>query len=369
MGKSTTKKTYEYVKDYIESFGYVLLSDEYAHGRTHLEVMCGKKHPSYMVTFNNFSRGKRCPHCAQISREKSRRLNFSDIQEYVSKCDGYTLLSTEYKNNTTKLKFQCPKGHIFYMSWAHFSRGQRCSECDITKKQSYEDVKRFVELYEYELIAEWHNDGIKRVEVRCPQGHEYTVNFADFKYGYRCRICSGHQKKTIDEVKEYMSQFDYVLLSKTYKNSFTKLSVQCPKGHIYEVKWNNFKSGKRCPVCIRSKAEESIESILKVLGVRFIREYSYHDLLSDIGNPLRFDVAIFNENGLVFLVEADGEFHFKKYYEEQNFELIQYHDSLKNTYCSTHSIPLLRIPYTQFDNIEAILSTELAKYNLLSLAS
>jgi hypothetical protein len=38
-------------------------------------------------------------------------------------------LSTEYKNNHTKLDVLCDKGHIFGISYGNFKHGRRCPIC------------------------------------------------------------------------------------------------------------------------------------------------------------------------------------------------------------------------------------------------
>jgi hypothetical protein len=63
------------------------------------------------------------------------------------------------------------------------------------------------------------------------------------------------------------------------------------------------------------------------------------------------------------LIEYDGEFHYKKFYEEQTFETGQYHDKLKDEYCLKHNIKLIRIPYWEFDNIENILMKEVSEFD------
>ena len=55
------------------------------------------------------------------------------------------------------------------------------------------------------------------------------------------------------------------------------------------------------------------------------------------------------------MIEYDGEQHFRpiEYFGGQKkFELQQKHDTIKNEYCKNNGIPLLRIPYFKYDNIE-----------------
>jgi len=71
------------------------------------------------------------------------------------------------------------------------------------------------------------------------------------------------KKHTYEYVKNFIKSEGYTLLSDTYKNGQVKLSVKCNKGHEYEVKFNKFQQGQRCPFCynelIFSKQERVIQ--------------------------------------------------------------------------------------------------------------
>jgi len=67
------------------------------------------------------------------------------------------------------------------------------------------------------------------------------------------------------------------------------------------------------------------------------------------------------------LIEYDGEFHYKpaRYSKDKNKMLVklkyqQENDNIKNIYCKNNNIPLLRIPYWEFKNIETILEEEIS---------
>ena len=57
------------------------------------------------------------------------------------------------------------------------------------------------------------------------------------------------KRLTYDYIKNKIEKEGYKLLSKEYKNSSTKLKVECMKGHQYKVTWNNFQRGERCYKC------------------------------------------------------------------------------------------------------------------------
>lgn len=166
---------------------------------------------------------------------------------------GYKLISTEYKNIKEKLLFECPEGHIFESIWDNFLRGHRCPKCATLNKAkaesfSEEYVRNYFLTYGYILLSEYVNS-VTKVKVQCPEGHIYDVTFHMFKNGgTRCPYCA-NVIISYDEIKNYIESEGYVLLSKTYINAKTKLKLQCPHNHIFEINWNNFKSGKRCPEC------------------------------------------------------------------------------------------------------------------------
>jgi very-short-patch-repair endonuclease len=74
---------------------------------------------------------------------------------------------------------------------------------------------------------------------------------------------------------------------------------------------------------------------------------------------LPFDFYLEDYN---ILIEYDGELHYKesRYKNSQDkLNIIKNHDNIKNNYCKENNIKLIRIPYTEFDNIENILKKEL----------
>lgn len=106
-----------------------------------------------------------------------------------------------------------------------------------------------------------------------------------------------------------------------------------------------------CGCAIQSAGERYIESVLKEFDIQFIPQYSFDDC-KDV-NPLRFDFAVFETNSLMYLIEYDGKQHFEPvdwFGGIENFKKQQRRDEIKNNYCKSNNIPLLRFPYTLSDN-------------------
>jgi hypothetical protein len=94
------------------------------------------------------------------------------------------------------------------------------------------------------------------------------------------------------------------------------------------------------------------------------KEFSTTFLIFKANNKHQcFDFTVFKNNKLHTLIEYDGEQHFKpvkfnkQTSEESNvrFNDLQFKDALKDSYCKDNNINLLRIKYTEYNNIENIL--------------
>ena len=111
-----------------------------------------------------------------------------------------------------------------------------------------------------------------------------------------------------------------------------------------------------------SRGEIKIEEILQESGLNFTEEYSFSDLYSSNGRPLRFDFAVFDdENNLMFLIEYQGIQHYiakSKFGGNSGLKKQQYNDMLKREYCRKHNIILVAIPYTDesFVNYDYIMN-------------
>lgn len=100
---------------------------------------------------------------------------------------------------------------------------------------------------------------------------------------------------------------------------------------------------------LASRGEIKIHEILEMAELNFKEEYIFEDLVSMTGHPLRFDFAVFDDNGeLDFLIEYQGIQHYEaksKFGGYTGLRKQQYNDMLKRDYCKKHGIPLVLIPY------------------------
>ena len=287
----------------------------------------------------------------------TKRFTYEEVKEYIESF-GYELLSTGYKNNHTKLKIKCPKGHECEMCFKSFKKGNRCFYCHGKIKYEYEDVKRHIESFGYKLLSDEYINFGEKMRIMCTNGHEFLMDFRHFKRGQRCSKCGGTEKYTIEEVKKYIEINNYKLLSDKYINNKKKLKIKCSNNHIFEMSFDCFKNKEhRCPICNVSKGEQRIMDWLNNNNIKYIYDEPYFNgLLSPLGNPLRPDFII--EDRKIW-IEYDGEFHFGERFKGDSFEIMQEHDIIKDMYAIKNKWRLIRIPYWEFNNIEEILEKEL----------
>lgn len=182
----------------------------------------------------------------------------------------------------------------------------------------------------------------------------------------RCPKCSKCKPETIKIIKDFNKLIDnktrgeFIIMNE-YINNFIEVQIKhdlC--GHCWSELPLIFLNKLKCPICDshRSSGELRIRSFLELNYILFEEQYGFENCKDN--NILRFDFAIFNNNfDVQYLIEYDGIQHFKaiEYFGgKKAFEKSQYHDQLKNEYCEKHNIPLLRIPYWEFNNIEKILT-------------
>lgn len=165
--------------------------------------------------------------------------------------DSYILLTEEYINSKQKLEYICPNRHRHSISWANWRKGQRCHFCvEIGRKINiFNDVKLEFEKEKYELLTIEYINNQQKLEYICPNGHKHAITWNNWQQGNRCPYCAGQVKLTIEFIKKEFEKESCKLLSKEYIDNKQKLSYICPDGHIHRISWNSWKKGHRCPIC------------------------------------------------------------------------------------------------------------------------
>jgi hypothetical protein len=297
---------------------------------------------------------------------------------------------TEYKNSKSSITVKhlnCGytwtlRANIFWNKKNHLKKGRPpCPNCN-TKPADYDSiVDRIKQMAgkEFVVINNYINCTTKiKIKHVNNCGYEFEITPKIFMYKRlkcpKCKRPSLYKESVHDKLSQKYGN-EYVLLDE-YVDSTTKMKFQHNTEKCNEIfyrNWNHFYSAERLCPCTRpfSKGEDSVMDFLDSISIEYKKQYTFHDCKGDF-KSLPFDFSIFNEDdNIICLIEYDGRQH----YEPVNFGgcsdevALQEHlntfknDQIKNEYCRTNNIPLLRIPYWEFDNIPNVIEDFLLQLN------
>lgn len=149
------------------------------------------------------------------------------------------------------------------------------------------------------------------------------------------------------------------------KNKWKCRCNLCGNEEVY-INTSNLYRQETCGCQLESKGVRKIKDILLNHNISFIQEKRYSDLIfNDTKYQARFDFYVDDS----YIIEYDGIQHFKsgngQFDNKEKFQKTQDHDKIKNEYCFKNNIPIIRIPYTELDNIDLeMLQPETSKYLL-----
>lgn len=102
------------------------------------------------------------------------------------------------------------------------------------------------------LLSEDYKNNSQKLTVKCPKEHIFHPSLRDFIYKESgCSTCSKNKRYTFEEIASILKEEDYTLISKFKTKDGTRIKVLCKNNHEWEVSWGNFNStGRcRCPKC------------------------------------------------------------------------------------------------------------------------
>lgn len=312
---------------------------EYERADKKVHLICPNNH-DWEVTPSHFRRGVRCPKCQNRSSSQAKERFLSLV-----KLEGYKCYD-EYKGNKVKVEMECPKGHRYKVRPNDFTTGHRCRSCSISnspeimarKEKSKRELELLAKTRGFKILGEYLNLDSK-IEMECPKGHVRKYNIGHFKNGFGCPVCSNTDK--IEAEKDFhnlLKKEEYKAKSE-YTSCMEKMTCECPEGHIFKIRPNDFKNGRRCPKCLRkSYGEEVAVKELIDKNIVFEVEKTFDGLIGDGGGKLRFDIYIPLAK---IAIEIQGEHHFKNNYYKNSFG----HDEIKRKYCLDNNIKLFEIEY------------------------
>ena len=346
---------------------------------------CGNKK---IANGNRLKSGK-IKSCGCLSKQKDITGNvYGDL----------TVISILNKNNKTRCICKCSCGNECDVNYYDLINGKK-TNCGCKKKKDRPDRIKDLsgQVFGYLTVIkrdekEYYTSGGTKLYkwiCKCQCGNTISVERSKLKSGHTkscgC-IMAKIQNKSFEEYQNSYGHLSEENTGKLKDITGQKFGKLIPISRIKEVgqkaKWlcdcecggkaivqtSNLLNGhtQSCG-CIDSVGELLISNILNKNNIEYKKEFTFKDCKDK--HPLPFDFAVMDKGVLLCLIEYDGKQHFEisrfngmsLSKAKESFELCQKHDIQKNEYCKSKNIPLLRIKYTQKDNIEEIITKYIEK--------
>jgi len=184
----TKKKTIDEMREFARIRGGRCLSSEYVGNKTKLKWQCEKGHIWQRAPVD-MKDGSWCPYCPTPKKIESLRQNIDNMQ-YIAASKGGSCLSVEYINSSTKLKWQCKEGHIWYAIPGSIKQGHWCPHCAGSAKLTIDDMHKIAQSRDGKCLSEKYNNSKTKLTWQCKEGHTWEALPGNIKQGHWCPHCA-----------------------------------------------------------------------------------------------------------------------------------------------------------------------------------
>lgn len=318
----------------------------------------------------------------------SNKLNYEGVKAFieVDSGSGCKLVSKTYSNMSGILTIQCSCGALYERSFERFKfrKAKKCDLCNTrykenrymlhSKKRSLgiDHVRDFIKSVSGNaLISKEYSNQSGIIEIECHCGNIYQTSFKSFKKQkvYTCRDCTNKRlseaflkpQVVFAEGVSKASNGEVVVIGK-YRGMSSKVRVKHTNSSCgfewYANPSDILHKKSSCPSCAESRGEKRVKAWLEAHDFEFKTQFKINGCVNK--RRLPFDFAVTLPDKSLHLIEYDGIVHYdNRCFGGKSFENTQRNDLIKTTFCERNSIPLTRIPYTKFDEIETILENTL----------
>lgn len=352
-----------------------------------LRVKCLKHNHIFDIMYQNYKKGQGCKKCSTEKQTYSTDKVQTIFKNNLKPNETFIKCFRKTRKNGNKewwARLNCNKHGEFDISLNSHKRGSGCPKCKsdkiaklctLSKEQVEQDF--FSHLKENEKLIKVYQKKRRKYgwnewwgTLLCSEHGKFEIRRSCHIKGKGCPKC---RAKRISETntfpKERVEQDfrRYLKSNETLINVYQKRNINnhnvwyatllCDKHGKFEIEKQHHKAGKGCPKCSASKGEARVREHLTDNNITFEEQYKFKDCKYKLQLPFDFYISSLN-----LAIEYQGIQHYEPvdaFGGEKNFKIQQKRDKIKREYCEKNNIKLLEIPYTEYDNVEKILSKEL----------
>lgn len=352
-----------------------LREEDIKNSHTHITVGCKVCGDQRRTQINYLIAGYGCPTCSNNKRWTTERLFQEVVPLFQHKYDFSRIQVNDVCNQGSPFwitSYEC--GHTWQSSIGKLRMDAGCPTCCITAKWTWEGFLSVMQGRPDIDIRHVRQENVVNansiITWMCSDNscaHVWKTKLSSLVNGDTgCPRCNGHAPYTWERfTREFTGRTDVDLRLITREHELScrkKLPFICTKCNLtFEAELGRVITYvSRCPRCNSSKGERAITNLLTQANIPFEREV----VLASLPRK-RFDFR-FHYNNRAYLLEFDGEQHFTQndfhHHDEAHFREKQVVDVVKSQHAYQNGYFLIRIDYTQIDNIRehlhrAMLST------------
>lgn len=372
---------YEEHKKLAESKGFTYITTRRDNGKQVIDFICNNHKElgvQTMTKYNMMRPIKGCKYCS------GKNLPEWYVIQKLKSISPHIELLDDYKNLTTPINFWCSihnrNGRNTMQS---LLKGAGCYECGLEKLSNAaftpnKEVERRIQKMFPEISLIQYNGAVDQSIWKCNKHNEvfYKEYCSFFEANVSgCKKCKDELERlsSIKRDENFRKKLKLVhpelILIDNYINRYTHVRFYCTEHEslFYSTPVNILSRLKCCDKSKKKHKEEIMCKTIEQMGYTITRQ-KVLDGCKD-KRDLWFDCYI-NEHNVA--VEYDGEQHFYPVGFGANnekalkmFEYTKHHDKIKDNYCKKNNIPLIRVPYYEFCNLEHFLCEKFIKIGIM----
>ena len=256
-----------------------------------------------------------------------------------------------------------------------------CPSCSGNLQWCYSRLERYIRKHRPEInisqiCEEDVENAFSRLSFSCNDcEYEWQTSLHSIvNHNSGCGRCAGKEAITYDVFLERIHtrhDIDFSLTRERHidNGNGSRLKCRCVEcQHIWRPSFTSiFNHNSGCPVCCSSKGEKAVKKYLEDHNITYEREVTLESLPRK-----RYDFRFVHKE-IEYLLEFDGLQHFEEikhfHREEDSFEEGQQVDLRKTRHALRNGYRLIRIDYTQVDNVPRHIRRALRSEEALYLSS
>ena len=157
-----------------ESHDGKCLSVEYINNKTKMLWQCKSGH-QWETVLGVIKRGHWCPSCAGKAK-----LSLKIAQDIAKKKNG-KCLNIEYIGNHVNMLWGCKLGHRWKASFKNIKRGHWCPECSCKKKLNLGVAKQIAKGHNGKCLSTEYVNNSTKIRWQCKYKHRWNAGLSDIK--------------------------------------------------------------------------------------------------------------------------------------------------------------------------------------------